>query len=279
MASQSLAEDELGLIVRLVPLAASPVTRMASNPMKALTLIASVIISSVIPPVARGQDHLEPEVGLLTSHGFHWEYATGLRQLLLKDAPMYHRARVICVPAFEPAWAVTLVRQDGELQVSPAARLPADPDAPTKPVIYLVEYVGAERVLGFEGEGRVRVQNPRGIGVQTARAELDAATAEAVQEVWRRMLRGVRYPEEPRLGADGVDFHFSRGLPYKDQDGGFEEGKVWTPDPESLTGALAELGVQLKGYALAPIRERAERARAIREHAERLRDRLERRKR
>src|SRR5947209_8520661 len=79
---------------------------------------------------ASAQEHLEPEEVILNKPEWEWKYAKRLREVLLKDAAHYHLARVVCLPAFEPEWVVTVVRKDGE-----------DFDAPHS---YFVEYVGAE---------------------------------------------------------------------------------------------------------------------------------------
>lgn len=125
---------------------------------------------------ASAQDHLEPERGSVheTEAGLRSELA--LHQALLKDAASQYRARVFCEP-FGPKWVVTLACDEG--------------DRPT----YFVEYAGFEE----RKEGGYRVRKER--------ASLDREAAEAVQEVWLRMLREARFPDVPRTGADGVIKH------------------------------------------------------------------------
>ena len=89
---------------------------------------------------ASAQEHLEPEEGILNQRESRLDYAMRLREVLLKDAANHHLARMVCLPAFEPEWIVTLVREDGQ-----------DPDAPHS---YFVEYVGAEKSYFLQGSLR-----------------------------------------------------------------------------------------------------------------------------
>jgi len=163
--------------------------------------------------IASAQDHLEPEQGILNQPEWQWSYAQRLRQVLLKDAADYHLARMVCLPAFEPEWVVTVVRQEAE-----------DLDAPHS---YYVEYVGTEKKL-------FRPKDSQGVTVKKSRAPLDRDTAESLNKTWRRMLRTTRYPKKHRLGADGVSYHFSRFLPLADRGrsdplAGWEEGTIGHP--------------------------------------------------
>jgi hypothetical protein len=194
-------------------------------PIFALTILASTACN------ASAQDRLEPERGSvnepvpLASLAHYLE----LHKTLLRDAAFHYRARVVCEP-FGPRWVVTLICEDRE---RPA---------------YFVEYAGFED------------RKDGGYRIRKARASLDREAAEAVQEVWLRMLRAVRYPDVPRNGADGVTYHFSRFVPLGLDDplapGGWEAGQIWTPDPTSTTGRLASIGVAMRDFAMAPPEKR-----------------------
>src|SRR5262249_4506031 len=121
-----------------------------------LTLAFAIIASAACN--ASAQDHLEPERGSFYESLASLNYVMGLHKALLKDAAYHYRARVICEP-FGPRWVVTLVCDESE---RPA---------------YFLEYAGFEDPK----DGGSRVRN--------ARASLDRKAAEAVQEVWLRMLR------------------------------------------------------------------------------------------
>jgi hypothetical protein len=214
---------------------------------------------------APAQDHLEPEDGVLNQPDWSWDYSKKLREVLLKDAASYHLARMVCLPAFEPEWAVTVVREKVK-----------DFDDPHT---YFVEYAGAEKKLSRKDAPNARVTK--------ARAPLDGDTAESLNRTWRRMLRTIRYPEELGIGADGVDYHFSRFVPLFDRGqndplAGWEQGKIWTPDEESPCGELVAIGEALRAYALARPEGRDEARSVIRAKVDRLKatlDRLDRKKR
>ncbi|AGA28456.1 hypothetical protein [Singulisphaera acidiphila] len=199
----------------------------------AVVILASQWIACLC---ASAQSHLEPENGILNATDSTWNSSKRIREVLLKEATYYHLARMVCLPSFdEPEWVVTVVRQDGE-----------ELDAPHT---YFVEYVGAETKL-FLAKGAQDVQ------VKRSRAPLDRSTAESLNKTWRRMLRSTRYPKDPRLGADGVNYHFSRFVPLIDRGrndplAGWEQGKIWTPDEDSLCGELVAIGEELKRYAVA----------------------------
>ncbi len=205
-------------------------------------VIVLAVISSACPAVW-AQDHLEPEDGILDMDEEDWDYTKRLRTILLKDADYYHQARMVCLPSFAPEWVVSVVRHDEGL-LTPDAQL-----------TYFVEYAVAEKSLSGEGPfGDVKVRK--------SRASIDRKTAETVQEVWRLMLRGVRYPDKDRDGLDGETYRFSRGVPHLDRgrpsplEGGFEHGQIWSPDDDSSTGELVAIGECLKKYALAKPEEK-----------------------
>jgi hypothetical protein len=144
-------------------------------------MFASAIVASPSSS-ALAQDHLEPERRSLNEALPLLEYKLGLHKALLKGAATHYRARIICEPAFRRRWVLTLVCEEEE----------------GAPPVYFVEYAG----LAGPTDGRP--------GGQKARVSLDREAAEAIQNVWLRMLRAVRYPDTPRSGADGVNYYFSR---------------------------------------------------------------------
>lgn len=177
----------------------------------------------------RSQDHLQPETGALNKTESALRSAARLRALLLKDSAFHYRARVICIPSFEPRWVMTLAFEDGD-----------------QPGFYL-EYAT------FVGRPVLTVEKLR----VTPSKEF----AEALQDVWIRMLRNVHYSGNPvGGGADGTIYHFSRFIPLGTSDPkappGWEAGCIWTPEPSSLTGRLSELSQSLRRYVNAPVEKR-----------------------
>jgi hypothetical protein len=167
---------------------------------------------------------------------------------------------MVCLPAFHPEWAVTLVLEDGPTL-----------DAPHT---YYVEYVAARSKL-------FTTVDPETLTAEKSRAALDAATAQAVNRAWRRMLHRTRYSTRFQGGADGVDYHFSRFVPLGlyEHLPGHEQGSIWTPADGSPCGDLVALGERLRDYTRAKPDERDKIASEIRAMADRLWERLERRER
>jgi hypothetical protein len=165
-------------------------------PMTPSRLMVSVLLAS--GAVVFAQDHLVPEEGLLNAADFRWKHSEKLRTVLLKDATQYFTARLVCNPAFDPEWVVTVVRECGEKNY--------EPDHPHR---YFVEYACAEKNLWYAEEYR-------NVKVKRSRVSLDPETAEDVTEVWRRMLLKVQYPQKPESGfiTDTTSIHFSRAMPF-----------------------------------------------------------------
>ena len=215
--------------------------------------LALLLLVAPAPDIS-AQTHLEPERGSINESDLVLTYVKSLTDVLLKDAAFHYRARVICLPSFEPAWVVTLVS-----------------DAAERPTFFVDFAV-------LEGGPEVPIEKS---GVRKARARLDREIAESVQEVWLRMLRGVRYSGRPTGGgADGVTYHFSRFVPFaaldpKKAPPGWEAGMIWTLAPRTATAQLAGLGVVLKEYALAQPEKRLQLWEDIRARIRRLLDDLD----
>ena len=224
-----------------------PLVRFA---VRCLMFAIAIIVSPSLD--ASAQDHLVPELGSLNDLGV--DYAKSMRDVLLKDAALHYRARVICLRFGEAAWAVTLTRESDD------------------PPAYFIEHA----VL----EGRGKIENCR---ARRTKTPIDREAAEAIQKVWLRMLRAVRHPEVPRIGADGVTYHFSRFVPFAEDDppapAGRETGQIWTPDPASPPGRLASLSQAMRAYTLTQEAKRAnQRERMLKEVVD-LQSELDRRRR
>jgi hypothetical protein len=220
-----------------------------------------LLAAQLIPvPSAFSQDHLEPEAGILNALDSELDYAKSIRGVLLKGAAGYYLARMVCLPSFETEWVVTVVREDAEDQDDPQT--------------YYVEYVGAQSMIH-------QSKDPEGVKVRKARAALDSDTAELLNKTWHRMLQRTRYPKNPEPGADGVSYHFSRFVPLinrgmGDPDAGWEQGKTWSPDEDSLCGEMVAIGEALKDFALTKPGDRKRSGLLIRDRTLRLKVKLDR---
>jgi hypothetical protein len=216
---------------------------MGSSAMKFLRrwLMSAIPIIASVGSHASAQDYLEPERGSVNDSQASLDYYLRLHKALLKDAAFHYRARVICEPAFRPRWVVSLVCDAGHL-VGDGKNHSA----------FFIEY----RTLVAGADGSFETAR-----VQKATAPVDQEAAEAIQGLWLRMLRAVRHPDDPRTGADGVTYHFSRFIPLGLDDplapGGWEAGQIWTPDPNSTNGRLASISEVMRDFAMAPQEKRA----------------------
>lgn len=198
-------------------------------------------VAFVVLPVlnAYAQDHLVPELGSINDHGL--DHTRSLREALLgKDVNFDpYRARVFVLPSFKYVWVVTLHCDEGE---EPA---------------YFIDYATFK-----PDQPQVQIKDA---AVQKVKCPIDRKTGEALERVWLRMLREVRYPERFELRADGATYHFSRFVLHGDPraPAGSESGQTWSPQPASLTGRLVALGEGMRDLALAREADRGRLAEAI----------------
>jgi hypothetical protein len=68
-----------------------------------------------------------------------------------------------------------------------------------------------------------------------------------IREAWLAVLLETRYPEPDhvRLGLDGVSFHFSVWLRRM----GMLNGKIWSPEEQTIPGQLVALTFAMRNYA------------------------------
>ncbi len=103
------------------------------------------------------QHHLEPEDGSINESSDRGEHARRIRETLLKDTPFYNVARMICSPALEPEWVVTVVGVEKSRYEGPRS--------------YFVEYVAVDKKLyGLKDYPKVKVKK--------SRVDLDRRTAQ-----------------------------------------------------------------------------------------------------
>ena len=106
-------------------------------------------------------------------------------------------------------------------------------------------------------------------------APIPESTASLLEQVWTEMLARVHYPElqddgEIEVGTDGVTYHVS----HFSMNDGFRSGSSWSPEKGSNTGALVELAEELRQYAIANEKERAQIEITIRDKANALLEKL-----
>lgn len=206
-------------------------------------LVAMLLVAAWMPPRPTGPppDHLVPEAGALA--GPLLEYDADLARLLRGEDPCTFQLAVI--PAFAPEALVCL--EDGRLSIRRASR-----------------NVWSARWSVQEDEG------PRPLApVEVIRIDLPLTDGEmdTLRQLWWTALRGVRSPDGPEMGFDGVTYHFSACL---------RSGWMWSPEPATRMAALAEVADRIVGLLDLDDRDRTWALIGIHDLAARLLDDLER---
>jgi len=177
--------------------------------------------------------HLEPENSPFEARG-EWRicaYEVAVARALLE--PMQFECRgnhcdeiacIACLPSFQPEWAV---------------------------------WVAGNRKTGFsvllnEAEANIWYSAqladegpPPASKVKLYTCPLPSDRAIAICDIWKGILSQIKHPEKPRLGCDGVYYHFSYWRPPSSS----LAGKIWLPGKKTVPGRLAALGHALGSYA------------------------------
>lgn len=149
-------------------------------------------------------------------------YAAVFRTLIEhREVSSLRGAGVVCLPAFEPEWALRLVLdEDGEQ--------------------YLLIQTEAEEQIWDSDSAEIKV----------AHRELPFPKdiAESVCDVWLNMLRGARFPDSGWSGRDGVNYHFN----YWGPEAFLVEfcGRTWSPEKDTAPGRLVALADALRDFAI-----------------------------
>jgi hypothetical protein len=142
-------------------------------------------------------------------------------------APAWQReekASLVCLPSFEPEWALWVV---GERKAG-----------------FWVLLTEAEKTIWYSTTNNP--ERPRPPSVKIHRSELATDLGRAVCDIWSRVLSQTRYPREPLQGAcDGVTYHFAYSRKWIKE----TAGKTWSPEEETVPGKLVGLSHALRDYA------------------------------
>jgi hypothetical protein len=146
---------------------------------------------------------------------------------------------MICKPSFSPESAVILY---DEVQ-GPADGSFADPSA--KHRWLLVTVTATQPIWHWEEHpanytGPVKLDLRRDVKLDRKIAEIEEASAKALEEAWAAVTRQTRYPEKADGGLDGVTYQFYAGGCY---------GETWSPEqglPAAIVHSAEELAKIVK---------------------------------
>lgn len=147
-------------------------------------------------------------------------------------APAWQReetASLVCLPSFEPEWALSVV---GERRAR-----------------FWVLLTEAQRSLWYSTSTWYSTTGDPEIpctpSVNTHRSELATDLGGAVCDIWSKVLSQTRYPQEPLPACDGITYHFvysRKGKPTT-------AGKTWSPSRTTVPGKLVGLSHALRDHA------------------------------
>ncbi|WP_435008768.1 hypothetical protein P12x_000030 [Tundrisphaera lichenicola] len=182
-------------------------------------LIALLILLKICTNNAIGQDHLIPENGHLNEDKSTNDYNSTLVDILGIDSDKSNYiARMVCLPAFEPEWAITITEVDN---------------------MHWIE-------LSVATESVSSSKNPRKVTATKRRILFDSDCAIILRKIWIKMLLSVKYPSEPPefIVADATDYRFSCFAIGR----GKLAGKISEPMLDTLPKKLTEIGHLLRTY-------------------------------
>jgi len=179
-------------------------------------------------------DHLMPENSILSGGDsmFSAKYYGLVTDVLAEGYARNVTLRAVVLPSFSPEYLLGLRETSSEGSTGYRVFY-------LRPTIHLWGYESP-----YEPKSRLPA-NPKDVPLVRCERPLDTAVAQQVSTAWTGILRETRYlPAEPSVGLDGIMYHFSADLRWE----GLLAGNVWSPDPGSKPGRLAELAETLARY-------------------------------
>ena len=180
----------------------------------ALVILLVTSVSNIVFAGSFKNNHLEVPYSIFNTPGIVLNYEVQVKEILLKDAPLYPYVQMVVLPSFEAEWMVSIAQpKDG---------------------IFQVEYVTVNQQIW----ANKKLQDIKQIKKS---AVIPEALANDINHVWKKMLKNVRYPEQDRLGLDGTTFYFIADDLV---------GRAWSPQENSLVGMQTSIGELLRDYVL-----------------------------
>ena len=200
---------------------------------------------------ASAQDHLIPDADVLVDPD---SYRLKVRHVFDEAFASGVTVRAVVLPSFKDEYAVGLrITAEGAeaFVLEPSSRIW------NSELLGMYE-AGKIAELGDDGKTipleeirsyrELKERTPadyRDIKVRRRARPLPKDVASKIESLWGKMLLGVRHPDRPILGKDGVTYHFSAWIRGR----GDLSGHVWSPEPGTKPGQLAALSVVLADYS------------------------------
>jgi len=193
---------------------------------------------------AAGDDDLEPETGIFADYGPPRPYDLFLRRAFF-DEDHYRLCQLLIVPSFESESAVYLTEEDG------GPRRVVSRTMKTQVWASMTQAMrgacaGNSFTLDAASQGAALAQLRA--AVETRATEIDAASADLVENACRSVLLRVRYPAQDLTRvvahADGTTYHAGHWIP-----GNFLACTTWSPVAGTLSSEFVNMELALKAYA------------------------------
>ncbi len=224
--------------------------------MKKTPISAALAVLILLSP-SLANEHLEPEYSQFARAGLP-PSATSLRPyheivIAVLDGAFEAdvRARLIAMPSFTPEYALGIREADGQHKIfhlASQAQLWSYENLKT--LREIVEAGGlpgqdaniAEAIAEYESR---LPDDYRDVETSYCEFEIQSELADDLLAIWENILLETRYGDQAPVGRDGTDYHFSMRA-----SGVVMAGKVWSPDPQSKTGALVSITETMKNLCL-----------------------------
>ena len=208
------------------------------------------VLVCCLATVASGQDHLTPEPGIF---GDEHDYFVKVREVFAEVYLTKVILQVVVLPSFQPEEIAGIRKTDAGFEAFVAKPSSIIWETYT---IY-EEETEEQRQADREGKdfpldpnselAKMKRQSPsdfRKITIHTDARPISVPVKERIERAWQKMLLAARHPKTPRLGLDGVEFHFSMFI----IEHGIVTAEVWSPD-RGKARAFTELAEALIEFA------------------------------
>jgi len=204
------------------------------------------------------QKYFLPDESLLTSNIelTRFEYESMLRIFFSRGYDDDVILRMVCLPSFQREWLVGMYSRITRIK---------------KNKEYLVFLLRPDKQIWSTVADKNKKEDFYKIKLELDESAIDKDSAEMLIALWNEMLSKSKYPQIPRrMGFDGASYHFSSDIEGR----GRIAGWTWSPDKDTDTGRLAEIGKLLADYAKGEPDKRKDILKTIRTKAEELQKRI-----
>lgn len=215
------------------------------------------VLAWMLAGSANADEHLQPEDSQFTRASlppgatllapYHEMIINVLAGAFAQDV----RARLIAMPSFTPEYALGIKENDGAYKIF---HLASEAQLWSYENLRLLHQLADDNVLPSEADhiaeaiAEYEAELPgdyHDVKTTYCEMEIPAPLGRDLLAVWEKLLLETRYGDQPPLGRDGIDYHFSMTA-----DGMLMGGKVWEPDPNSKTGAMVSITDTMKNLCL-----------------------------